>query len=51
MGKFTFTYNIIELLRAKSISVVASTSIRDTIEDEKGAKISKFSFIRFREYF
>jgi hypothetical protein len=51
MGEFTFTYNLIELLRAKLIPVFASTSIRDTIEDEKGAKISKFRFVRFRAYF
>ncbi len=51
MGEFTFTYNLIELLRVNSITVIASTTVREIFEDENGKKISKFTFVRFRNYF
>ena len=51
MGEFTFTFNLLEMLKINNISAVASTTSRKVYEDEKGNKISKFNFIRFRNYY
>jgi hypothetical protein len=51
MGELTFTYTMINfLLREKNIPAVASTTQRD-VEETPDGKISRFKFVRFREYF
>ena len=49
MGEMTFCYKLITKLKAHNIRCLASTTKRETVE-ENGVKISKFNFIRFREY-
>ena len=49
MGEMTFCYKLITKLKAHNIRCVASTTKRETVE-ENGVKISKFNFVRFREY-
>lgn len=51
MGEFTFTFNLLEILKQNNISAVASTTSREVYEDKKGNKVSKFNFIRFRNYY
>lgn len=50
MGELTFTYVLVNKLREKGIKAIASTTRRDVVETAEG-KLSKFSFVRFREYF
>lgn len=50
MGELTFVYVLVNLLKEKGIKAIASTTKRNVIETEEG-KLSKFEFIRFREYF
>ena len=49
MGEFNFCYALISRLKAQGVRCVASTTLRETVE-ENGVKISKFKFTRFREY-
>ena len=49
MGEMNFTYSLVNKLKANGIKCVASTTKRETVE-ENGMKISKFNFVRFREY-
>ena len=53
-GEFTFTYNLVHMLKEQGITVVAACSERKTIEtvDENGVtlKKSEFIFVQFREY-
>jgi len=49
MGEMNFTYAMVNKLKAHNIRCVASTTKRETVE-ENGVKISKFNFVRFREY-
>jgi hypothetical protein len=49
MGEMTFCYKLITKLKAHNIRCLASTTKRETVE-ENGIKISKFNFVRFREY-
>ncbi|MGM9745877.1 MAG: CRISPR-associated protein [Paludibacteraceae bacterium] len=49
MGEMNFTFALVTKLKASGIKCVASTTKRETIE-ENGVKISKFKFVRFREY-
>lgn len=49
MGEMNFTYALVNKLKANGIKCVASTTKRETVE-ENGIKISKFQFVRFREY-
>ncbi len=49
MGEMNFTFALVSKLKAKGIKCVASTTKRETVE-ENGVKISKFQFVRFREY-
>lgn len=51
MGEFTFTFNLVELLKQNNILAVSSTTSRQVYEDENGNKISKFNFIKFRNYY
>lgn len=49
MGEMNFTFALVNLLKASGIKCVASTTKRETTE-ENGVKISRFRFVRFREY-
>lgn len=49
MGEMNFTYALVSKLKAHNIRCLASTTKRETVE-ENGVKISKFNFVRFREY-
>ena len=49
MGEMNLTFSLVTKLKAKGIKCVASTTKRETVE-ESGVKISKFYFVRFREY-
>ena len=49
MGEMNFTYNIVQLLQARGIRCVASTTER-CVEETENAKTSVFKFVRFREY-
>ena len=51
MGEFTFTFNLLEMLKQNNIPAVASTTSREVYEDKVGNKLSKFNFIRFRNYY
>jgi hypothetical protein len=51
MGEFTFTFNLLEMLKKNNIPAVASTTSREVYEDKDGNKLSKFNFIRFRNYY
>lgn len=51
MGEFTFTFNLLEILKENNITAVASTTSREVVMDENGNKVSKFNFIRFRKYY
>lgn len=50
MGEMTFTYQLVSLLREAGVMCVASTTVRDVVEED-GVKISRFRFVRFRPYF
>ena len=50
MGEFNFCFAVISILIRKGIKCIASTSERIAIEDLLGEKMSKFSFVKFREY-
>ena len=49
MGEMNFTFALVTKLKANGIKCVASTTKRETME-ENGVKISTFNFVRFREY-
>ena len=49
MGEMNFTYSLVTKLKNNGFRCVASTTKRETVE-ENGIKISKFNFVRFREY-
>ena len=49
MGEMNFTYALVNKLKAAGIRCVASTTKRETVE-ENGVKISRFSFVMFRKY-
>lgn len=49
MGEFNFCYTLISKLKIHGVKCVASTTLRETVE-ENGVKISKFTFVRFRGY-
>ena len=50
MGEMTFTYAIVERLKALGIICVASTTERLVKMMPDGKKISEFKFVQFREY-
>ena len=50
MGEMTFTYAIVERLKARGLSCVASTTERLVKMMPDGKKISEFKFVQFREY-
>jgi len=49
MGEPTLVYHIVTLLKQQGITCLASTTSRESIE-ENGLKTSKFTFTQFREY-
>lgn len=49
MGEMNFTFSLVNKLKAKGVRCVASTTKRETVE-ENGVKISKFKFVRYRCY-
>ncbi len=49
MGEMNFTFALVNKLKTAGVKCVASTTQRETTV-ENGLKISKFNFIRFREY-
>lgn len=50
MGEMTFTYNMVNALKEKGVTCLASTTERNTIMTPDGKKISEFKFVQFREY-
>ncbi len=50
MGEMTFTYAVVERLKARGIVCVASTTERLVKMTPDGKKISEFKFVQFREY-
>lgn len=49
MGEMVFVYHLVSLLKRHNIPAVASTTER-VVEEENGVKVSKFKFVRFRDY-
>ena len=49
MGEMNFCFTLIGKLKSNGIKCVASTTKREIVE-ENDIKISKFKFVRFREY-
>jgi hypothetical protein len=49
-GEFTFTFQVVLLLKAEGVRCVASTSHRKTVDLGNGKKKLQFSFEQFREY-
>jgi hypothetical protein len=50
MGEFTLVYALVGLLREKGIIPLTATTIRLVEEFQDGSKLSRFEFVRFREY-
>jgi hypothetical protein len=50
MGEFNFCFAVVNILLKNGITCVASTSVRIAEEISLNEKISKFKFVRFREY-
>ena len=50
MGEMTFTYAVVERLKAQGFVCVASTTERLVKMTPDGKKISDFKFVQFREY-
>lgn len=51
MGEMTFSFALINLLRAKGIVCVASTARRQSIDKGEGRKEIVFEFVQFRAYY
>lgn len=49
MGEMNFTFALANMLKSRGIVCVASTTKRDTVE-ENDVKVSIFNFVRFRRY-
>lgn len=49
MGEMTFTFALVQKLKAAGIPCVASTSHRK-VEERDGKKIVQFEFVQFRPY-
>lgn len=49
MGELTFVFNLVNLLKNKNVTCIASTTDRNSIVMDS-SKISTFNFFRFREY-
>jgi len=49
MGELTFVFNLANKLIENNIKVIASTTKRESFQTQSG-KLSKFNFVKFREY-
>lgn len=49
-GEFTLVFALVSLLLKHGIKCIASTTERKVAVQADGTKISRFSFVRFREY-
>lgn len=50
MGELTFTYRLVNRLKAIGYQCIASTTNRIVTEDGTGNKTSTFDFVQFRDY-
>lgn len=50
MGELTFVYTAVQLFHQRGIDCIASTSLRKVSLLVNGEKVSRFHFVRFREY-
>lgn len=50
MGELTFSFSVVQQLKEKGVRCVASTTERVVEETDDNKKISKFTFVQFREY-
>ena len=50
MGEFSFTYALVNKLKAEGIDAIVSTSVRQTEMNADGSKTIRFDFVRFRKY-
>lgn len=50
MGELTLCFTLVALLQKKNITCLASTTKRVAKENDKGEKVSIFSFVKFRRY-
>ncbi|MFW5892355.1 MAG: CRISPR-associated protein [Bacteroidota bacterium] len=50
MGELTLCFALVALLQKRNITCLASTSKRVAKENDKGEKVSVFSFVKFRQY-
>jgi CRISPR-associated protein Csx16 len=49
-GEFTLAHALVRRLQQMGIVCVAATTRREVVEQSGGAKLARFSFVRFREY-
>lgn len=50
MGEFTFIFALVGMLQQRGIKCCLSTTERQSHELPGGEKVTKFEFVRFREY-
>lgn len=50
MGEFSFCYSLINILKENGFKCILATSNRKTIQINNNEKLSKFIFVKFREY-
>lgn len=50
MGELTFIYVAVQEFHKRGIECIASTSLRKVSFSANGEKVSRFHFVRFREY-
>ena len=50
MGEMTFTYSLVNKLKAEGYTCLASTTKRDVVVLPDGSKQVRFHFCRFRKY-
>ena len=50
MGEMTFTFSLVNKLKAMGVTCVASTTRRDVVVLPDGSKQVRFHFCRFRKY-
>ena len=49
-GEFTLAHALVRKLQQIGIVCVAATTRREVVEQSRGAKTTRFNFVRFREY-
>ncbi len=50
MGEMTFTFALVQKLKAAGWPCVASTTERKILEEKEGKKTLQFTFVQFRSY-